>query len=103
MRLATIRWIPADLWMEIAPILGKEKEPGTKGKRPPVPFREALDGILYVLRIGCQWKANPQHICLDKGYDYPEIERAVIKKEITSPTSGIEERESRRRSDMLLA
>ena len=23
---------------------------------------------------------NPQNLCLDKGYDYPEIERAVIKR-----------------------
>jgi len=45
--------------MEISPILGKEKEPGTKG-RPPVPFRKVLDGILYILRTGCQWKALPR-------------------------------------------
>lgn len=57
--LPTIRRIPDDLWTEIAPILGREKEPGTKG-RPPVPFREVLDGILYVLRTGCQWKALPR-------------------------------------------
>jgi len=27
--------------------------------RPVVPFRKVLDGILYVLRTGCQWKALP--------------------------------------------
>ena len=58
-KLPTIRRIPSDLWMEIAPILGKEKEPGTRG-RPPAPFRMVLDGILYVLRTGCQWKALPR-------------------------------------------
>ncbi len=59
-KLPTIRRIPNDLWREIEPILGKEKkEPRTKG-RPPVPFREVLDGILYVLRTGCQWKALPR-------------------------------------------
>src|SRR5579884_2556906 len=58
-KLPPIRRIPNDLWIEIEPILGKEKETGTKG-RPPVPFRVVLDGILYVLRTGCQWKALPR-------------------------------------------
>jgi transposase len=58
-KLPTIRRIPDDLWLEIAPILGREKEPGTKG-RPPVPFRKVIDGILYILRTGCQWKALPK-------------------------------------------
>ena len=56
MKLPTIRRIPDDLWLEIAPILGEEKKrPRTRG-RAPVPFRKVLDGILYVLRTGCQWK-----------------------------------------------
>jgi transposase len=56
--LPTIRRIPDDLWAEMAPLLlgEEEKAPGTRG-RPPVPFRKVLDGILYVLRTGCQWKA----------------------------------------------
>ena len=59
MKLPTIRRIPDDLWLEIAPILGEEKKrPRTRG-RAPVPFRKVLDGILYVLRTGCQWKALP--------------------------------------------
>jgi transposase len=57
-RLGTIRRIPDDLWVEVQPLLPKEKEPGTNG-RPVVPFRKVLDGILYVLRTGCQWKALP--------------------------------------------
>jgi len=56
--LRTIRRIPDDLWMEVQPLLPYEKEPGTNG-RPVVPFRKVLDGILYVLRTGCQWKALP--------------------------------------------
>ena len=27
--------------------------------RPIVPFRKVLDGILYILRTGCQWKILP--------------------------------------------
>jgi transposase len=56
--LGTIRRIPDDLWVEIQPLLPPEKELGTNG-RPVVPFRKVLDGILYVLRTGCQWKALP--------------------------------------------
>jgi len=56
--LGTIRRIPNDLWMKLQPLLPKEKEPGTNG-RPAVPFRKVLDGVLYVLRTGCQWKALP--------------------------------------------
>ncbi len=58
-QLATIKRIPDDVWKEIAPMLGEEKRPGTRG-RPPVPFRKVLDGILYVLRTGCQWKSLPR-------------------------------------------
>jgi transposase len=57
-RLGTIRRIPDDLWMEIQPLLPREKALGSNG-RPVVPFRKVLDGILYVLRTGCQWKALP--------------------------------------------
>jgi putative transposase len=57
--LPTIRRIPDDLWADVAPLLGEEKVPGTRG-RPPVSFRKVLDGIFYVLRTGCQWKALPK-------------------------------------------
>ena len=53
--LPTIRKIPDDLWDEIKIILPPEKPDKTIG-RPIVPFRKILDGILYVLRTGCQWK-----------------------------------------------
>lgn len=43
---------------QIEPLLGPEKPLGTPG-RLVVPFRRVLDGILYVLRTGCQWKAAP--------------------------------------------
>lgn len=56
--LGTIRRIPDDLWMEVQPLLPHEKALGTNG-RPAVPFRKVLDGILYVLRTGCQWKMLP--------------------------------------------
>jgi putative transposase len=44
---------------KIRPLLGRAKQPGTLG-RPPVPSRTCLDGILDVLRTGCQWKRAPR-------------------------------------------
>lgn len=58
-RLRTIWRIPDDLWSQIQPLLPPEKPLGTNG-RPVVPFRKVMDGILYVLRTGGQWKALPK-------------------------------------------
>src|SRR5512143_4070911 len=55
---STIWRIPDQLWAECEPLLPSQKPLGTPG-RPIVPFRKVLDGILYVLRTGVQWKAVP--------------------------------------------
>jgi putative transposase len=57
--LPTIRKIPDDLWGEIKLLLPSEKVNNTVG-RPVIPFRKVVDGILYVLRTGCQWKMLPK-------------------------------------------
>src|SRR5262249_12087226 len=54
----TIWQIPDDLWAACEPLLPPQKPAGTPG-RPIVPFRQVLDGVLYVLRTGIQWKAVP--------------------------------------------
>ncbi|MEJ7641555.1 MAG: transposase [Candidatus Nitrosocosmicus sp.] len=54
----TILKIPDELWDRIRIILPKEKPSKTIG-RPIIPYRKVLDGILYVLRTGCQWKMLP--------------------------------------------
>jgi transposase len=46
------------LWSRIAPLLPAER-PKPKGGRPRVDDRAALNGILYVLRTGIQWKLLP--------------------------------------------
>ena len=51
----TIIRIPDDLWNEITNILPHEKPENTIG-RPIVPYGKVLDGILYVLRTGCNGK-----------------------------------------------
>lgn len=55
----TIWHVPDDLWAEMKPLLPPLK-PKKKPGRPRVPDRVVLDGILYVLRTGCQWKAVPK-------------------------------------------
>src|SRR5437667_5532879 len=57
--LPTIWHVPDDLWSLIAPLLGPENPPGTPG-RPAVSYRRIFDGIIYVLRTGCQWRAIPR-------------------------------------------
>jgi transposase len=50
--------IPDALWEHIEPLLPKIRR-SRKGGRPPIPFRQVMDGVFYVLRTGCQWKAVP--------------------------------------------
>lgn len=57
--MPTIRRIPDDVWDEVKIVLPKEKPHNTQG-RPAVPYRTVLDGILFVLRTGCQWKMLPK-------------------------------------------
>ncbi len=54
------KWrIPEKLWQEMEPLLPKYKA-SPKGGRPRLPLRQIADGIFYVLRTGCQWKAAPR-------------------------------------------
>jgi transposase len=58
-RPPTVWRIPDDLWKRIAPQLPREEFRPTGGRHwhPP---RQVLDGVGYVLRTGCQWKAVPR-------------------------------------------
>ncbi len=55
-QLETLWNVPDELRALIAPVPGSEKAAGIVG-RPPRPNRQIFDGILYVLRTGCQWHA----------------------------------------------
>ena len=60
------RWLVSDqLWSKVQPLLPKPPRPARwRGGRPRVPDRHALNGILFVLRTGCQWNAlNATGIC----------------------------------------
>ena len=50
--------IPDALWERLEPLLPRVRR-SRQGGRPPWPQRQVLNGIFYVLRTGCQWKAAP--------------------------------------------
>ena len=49
--------VPDELWAKIESLLPKKRR---RFGRPPIPQRTIFDGIFYVLRTGCQWKAAPR-------------------------------------------
>ena len=51
--------VPDELWERVEPLLPRYRK-SKAGGRPRADSRQVLDGILYVLRTGCQWKAVPQ-------------------------------------------
>ena len=55
MSYTTLWEVPDGLWEQIERVLPREKRKGSPG-RPALPNRQVLNGILFVLRSGCQWK-----------------------------------------------
>lgn len=65
-RISYNRWQIADeLWEKIEPFLPQMPPRDLSlGGRPRVPDRQAMNGILFVLKTGCQWNAlNATGIC----------------------------------------
>ena len=53
-------WLMPDaLWRHIQPLLPKYPQ-SPLGGRPRADLRRVMNGIFYVLRTGCQWKAAPE-------------------------------------------
>lgn len=50
--------MPDQMWDRVESFLPKFRR-SRKGGRPRLGWRSVLDGIFYVLRTGCQWKAMP--------------------------------------------
>jgi transposase len=46
-------------WAKAGPLVPDDPV-SPRGGRPPTPHRTIFDGILYVLRTGCQWKMLPR-------------------------------------------
>lgn len=54
-------WLMGDkFWRHIQPLLPKYPPPSSRGGRPRANLRRVMDGIFYVLRNGCLWKAVPR-------------------------------------------
>ena len=67
--MAKIRsWdVSNEFWKRVAPLIpGRERESGKVflrkpgGGRKPMPERRVFEGIVFVLRTGCQWKSLPK-------------------------------------------
>ena len=74
--------LPDELWQRVEPLLPKRRR-SRKGGRPPLPYRQVLDGIFYVLRTGCQWKAVPPEFGSGSSlhrYFQRFVKRGVFKK-----------------------
>jgi putative transposase len=51
--------IPDALWAQIKPLLPKEL-PKSRGGRPRIDQRKAMEAILYIFRRGCKWASLPR-------------------------------------------
>ncbi|MFJ8848748.1 IS5 family transposase [Streptomyces cyaneofuscatus] len=61
-------WIvPDDLWQRIEPLLPKRERRFRYPGRKPVPDRQVLCGILFVLHTGIQWEHLPQELGFGSG------------------------------------
>ncbi|MGV9847149.1 IS5 family transposase [Streptomyces fungicidicus] len=61
-------WIVSDdLWERIEPLLPKRERRFRYPGRKPVPDRQALCGILFVLHTGIQWEHLPQELGFGSG------------------------------------
>ena len=58
--------LPDGLWAIIEPLL-PEYEPSPKGGRPPITHRQALTGILFVLKTGLPWEWLPRELGCGSG------------------------------------
>lgn len=61
--MSTTRYYPTDLteeqWVLLVSLLpGRRWRPGGPG-RPPYDLRCVINGILYLLKTGCQWRMLP--------------------------------------------
>lgn len=55
------RLVPDELWSVVEPLIPKRRR-SPKGGRPPVDDRQALTGILFVLKTGIPWEFLPQEM-----------------------------------------
>lgn len=81
-KLSTIWRCPDKLWDAIIEPLVMELDPPASTGRPRTDLRRALDGIIFVLRSGCQWNVLPKEFGDDSSVHRTLqrwIERGVLK------------------------
>jgi transposase len=63
--MAGVFRIPDEMWERIAPLIPVHVNTHPLGGgRPRVPDRQVMDGIFFMLRTGCQWRAlDATEIC----------------------------------------
>jgi len=50
-------YLKNEQWEKIDPLLKLERD--TRGRKPTISDRQALEGVLYVMREGCRWRSLP--------------------------------------------
>ena len=66
--MAVAPWIVSDgLWQRIEPLLPKRQRRFRYPGRKPVPDRQALQGILFVLHTGIAWRQLPLELGFGSG------------------------------------
>lgn len=50
--------MPDEVWRRMKKLI-PQHHPSPKGGRPPLDARRVADGVYYVMRTGCPWKAVP--------------------------------------------
>lgn len=53
--------LPDEVWARVEPLLPARSEQSKTG-RPPLPDRDALKGILFVLKTGIAWQQLPREL-----------------------------------------
>jgi putative transposase len=71
--------MPDEMWERIEVLLPKRRRRKVGG-RPPLPWRRVIDGIFYVLRTGCQWKAAPK--AFGSGSSLHRYFQALVKRRV---------------------
>ena len=59
--------LPDDLWNLLEPLFPAESAPGPQGGRPRISSRQALTGILFVLKTGIPWEDLPAEMNCGSG------------------------------------
>src|SRR5256885_476083 len=96
--MPTIWRIPDELWLIVRTVLPAEELRRSRG-RPWIESRRVLDGVLYAMvitaantpdktalaelldaRVVRPAPHTVQHLCLDKGYDYADVDEAVGRR-----------------------